>query len=139
VRERRATAAFAGRTARAREIAAAWETEAKALKEIYPDFDLRKEARENTAFSELLQAGVSVRRAYEAANLEAILGAALGYAARTAGSKAAMSLRSQAQRVQENSVLDRAPSVRRKDVNSLTQKDILKILDEVSRGAKIKF
>ena len=122
-----------------KKIIGAWEESAAQLTEIYPGFDLRREMRENGEFARLLQAGVSVRRAYEAANLEKILGAALQYAARTAGKKTADGLRSQASRVQENSVLDRASSLGHKDVNSLTKQDILKILDEVSRGATIKF
>ena len=122
-----------------KKIIGAWEESAEELRRIYPGFDLKRELRENGEFARLMQAGVSVRRAYEAANLEKILGAALQYAARTAGKKTADSLRSQAVRVQENSVLDRASSLGRKDVNSLTKQDIMKILDEVSRGAKIKF
>ncbi|MBQ9507531.1 MAG: hypothetical protein IJR51_10280 [Clostridia bacterium] len=122
-----------------KKIVAEWEESAEALRSIYPGFDLRKEARENGEFARLLQAGVSVRRAYEAANLEAILAEAMRYAVRTAGKKTADSMRSQYGRVQENSVLDRAPSLNKKDVESLTKADILKILDDVSRGAKIKF
>ena len=122
-----------------KKIVAEWEESAEALRSIYPGFDLRKEARENGEFARLLQAGVSVRRAYEAANLEAILAEAMRYAVRTAGKKTAESMRSQYGRVQENSVLDRAPSLNKKDVESLTKADILKILDDVSRGAKIKF
>ncbi len=122
-----------------KQIVSDWEQSAEALREIYPGFDLKREARENGEFARLLQAGVSVRRAYEAANLEEILGEAMRYAVRTAGKKAAESMRSQSGRVQENSVLDRASSLGKKDVDSLTKADILKILDEVSRGAKIKF
>ena len=120
-------------------IIAEWERGGEALKALYPGFELKKELRENGEFSRLLQAGVSVRRAYEAANLEKILGEALRYAAVTAGKKTAESLQAQQGRVQENSVLDRAASLERRDVNGLTEGDILKILDQVSRGAKIKF
>ncbi|MCH5197942.1 MAG: hypothetical protein J1E34_03450 [Oscillospiraceae bacterium] len=116
-----------------------WEKSGEELKEIYPGFDLKRELKNNGDFRDLLKAGVSVRRAYETANLEKILGSALRYAVVTAGKKTADSVRRQSGRVQENSVLDRASSLSRKDVNSLTKNDILKILDEVSRGAKIKF
>lgn len=116
-----------------------WKKSGEELKEIYPGFDLKKELTNNGDFRELLKAGVSVRHAYETANLEKILGSALRYAAVTAGKKTADSVRSYRGRVQENSVLDRASTLSRKDVNSLTKNDILKILDEVSRGATIKF
>jgi hypothetical protein len=109
------------------------------MKALYPGFHLRREIPENSGFASLLQAGVGVRRAWEAANLGAILGEAMRYAAVTAGKKTAQGVLRQAGRVQENSVLDRASSLSHRDVNSLTGPDILKILDAVSRGATIKF
>ena len=120
-------------------VISAWEAEAEETKALYLGFDLKTEARENADFAALLKAGVGVRRAYEAAHLEAILGAALRYAAVTAGKKTAHSVLSQSGRVPEYSVLDRASSMAHRDVNSLTGPDILKILDAVSRGATIKF
>ena len=122
-----------------RGVIAAWEKEAGDVKALYPGFDLKREAAENADFAALLKAGVGVRRAFEAANLETILGEALRYAAVTAGKKTADGVLRQAGRVQENSVLDRASSLPHKDVNSLTGADILKILDAVSRGATVKF
>lgn len=108
-------------------------------KETYPGFDLKTELQRNPEFKSLLRAGISVRRAYEVTNFENILASAMRWAALTAGKKAAENISTQSRRVQENSVLDRAASVKHTDVNSLTRGDILKILDEVSRGAKIKF
>lgn len=119
-------------------IIADWEKQAQALKEIYPDFSLSKEVL-NEDFAQLLRAGVSVRRAYEAANIEGILGSAMHYAAATVGRKAAQSIRTSSARVQENSVLDRAASKKSTNVNLLTEKDILNILEEVKRGTKISF
>ncbi len=115
-----------------------WEKQAQKLKEIYPDFDLSK-AVYQTDFAQLLKAGVSVRKAYEAANIESILGSAMHYAAATVGRKTAQSIRMSSARVQENSVLDRAASKKSTNVNLLTEKDIMKILDEVKKGAKIRF
>lgn len=119
-------------------IIADWEKQAQSLKEIYPDFSLSKEVL-NEDFAQLLRAGVSVRRAYEAANIEGILGSAMHYAAATVGRKAAQSIRTSSARVQENSVLDRAASKKSTNVNLLTEKDILNILEEVKRGTKISF
>ena len=115
-----------------------WEKEAEELKETYPGFELKKEL-DNADFAALLTAGVPVRRAYEAVNLDAIMASAMRYAALTAGKKAAEELARQNARPQENSVLDRASSVRKTDVNSLTEKDIMRILSQVSKGAKISF
>lgn len=117
---------------------AAWEKEAEEMKDTYPAFDLGKELK-NGDFRALLGAGVPLRRAYEAVNLEKILGAAMRYAAVNAGRKAAENLAKQTMRPQENGVLDRASSVKRTDVGSLTEKDIIRILGEVSKGAKISF
>ena len=85
--------------------------------------------RSDKGFVSLLKAGVSVRLAFEAANLEKIIGAAMRYAAGNAGGG----------RVRENPVLDRAASVRKKDVGSLTDREIMKILKQVSNGEKITF
>lgn len=115
-----------------------WERQAEELKEIYPDFDLsRAVLRED--FAQLLKAGVSVRKAYEAANIESILGSAMHYAAMAVSRKAAQSIRTSSARVQENCILDRAASKKSTNVNQLTEKDIIKILDEVKKGAKVRF
>lgn len=115
-----------------------WENQSEKLKEIYPDFDLSRAVLQED-FAQLLRAGVSVRKAYEAANIEDILGSAMHYAAATAGRRTAQSIRTASARVQENSILDRAASKKSTNVNLLTEKDIMKILDEVKKGAKIRF
>lgn len=124
--------------ARVNEVVASWEKEAEALKETYPSFELSSEMK-NGEFRSLLGAGVPLRRAYETVNLENIIGTAMRYAAVNAGKNAARTLARQNARPQENGVLDRASSVKQTDVASLTEKDIRRILGEVSRGAKITF
>lgn len=120
-------------------LTAGWEKEAEEMKNIYPSFSLADEMKGNEKFGMLLKAGIPVRLAFEAANLEKIMGAAMKYAADYAGRKTAASLRGSGNRIQENSVLDRASSVTRKDVNALTEQDIIRIINEVSKGAKISF
>lgn len=120
------------------QIISDWEKQAQELKEIYPDFELSKAVLKED-FAQLLKAGMSVRKAYEAANIESILGSAMHYAAAIAGKKTAQSIRSSSARVQENSVLDRAASKKSTNVNLLTEKDIMNILDEVKKGAKVIF
>lgn len=120
-------------------LIAGWEKQAEEIKEIYPSFSLPDEMKNNELFGRLLKNGLTVRQAFETANLEKIMGAAMKYAAEVSGRKAAAALRDSGRRVQENSVLDRASSVTRKDVSALTEKDIMKIINEVSRGAKISF
>ena len=112
--------------------------ESEELREIYPSFDLLGELSSSKQLNELLAAGIPLRRAYECVNLEKIMGSALRYAvARTAGNTAE-TLRSRS-RIKENSLSDRASSVKRADVKNLTEKDIMRIIAEVGKGAKISF
>ena len=125
--------------ARAGRILEDWTRQETALKALYPDFDLQASLTQNADFISLVKAGLPLRKAYEAANLEQILGSAMRYAALRGGQKTADFMRESGALVQENSVLDRASSLKTTDVNSLTQKDILRIIGEVNRGAKITF
>lgn len=112
--------------------------ESEKLREIYPSFSLEDELKNSPEFKHLLTSGVSLRRAFETVNLEKIMGSALRYAVMSAGKKTADSIRNSG-RVSENSLQDSASSVKRTDVNSLTEKDIMRILSQVSKGARISF
>lgn len=127
------------RAVRAQRILSDWEAEAAEIRKTYPDFDLQRSFAEDGAFSALVRAGLPLKKAYEAAHLDEILTAAMGYAVRRGGQMTADALRGGAARPQENSVLDRASSLKTTDVNSLTQKEILRIIGEVGKGAKITF
>ena len=132
-------AALAARVKAAGNAAARWEKEAEELKQVYPFFSLEQSMRSDKGFVSLLKAGVPVRLAFEAANLEKILGAAMRYAAGTAGKRTVQSILAGGGRVRENPVLDRAASVRKKDVSSLTDREIMKILRQVGNGERITF
>lgn len=112
--------------------------ESEKLREIYPSFDLKGEIDSNPEFLKLLESGVSLKRAYETVNLERIMSSALKYAVMQAGKNAADAIKNNT-RESESSVASKAASVKRTDVNSLTEKEIHKILSQVSKGAKIKF
>lgn len=130
------TALLASRT---QSIKQTWREDAEKLKEIYPSFDIRRELDSSSQFGLLLRAGVPVRSAYEAAHIEEIITAAMQYAARRASEKTANSIMTGTARPAENGIMNSAPSVTRTDVRSLTEKDILKILDRVSRGETVSF
>ena len=132
-------AAVAARFSAARAAVQRWEEEAEELKETYPAFSLEQSMRSDRGFASLLRAGVPVRLAYEAANLEKIVGAAMRYAAEAAGQRTVQSIRAGTGRVRENPVLDRAASVLKKDVNALSEKDILRILRQVGNGERVTF
>lgn len=122
----------------AENLSAYLSAEQEKLREIYPSFSLEEELKNSPEFRHLLTSGVSLRRAFETVNLEKIMGSALRYAVMSAGKKTADSIKN-SKRVNENSLQDSASSVKRTDVNSLTEKDIMRILSQVSKGAKISF
>ena len=120
-------------------VLASWRREEQATREIYPSFSMKNELLNEPMFGTLLKSGVGVRRAYECVHLEEIIGSAIRYAVADIGRKTALNPSRAQSRPGENSVLGRAASVTRTDVNSLTDRDIKRILSEVSRGAKISF
>lgn len=111
-----------------------FEREAEETAAVYPSFSLN-EAMKNPGFSKLIRLGVPVKTAYEAANFERLLASAMQYAAKKTAEKTART----STRPGENPVLDRAPSVRKTDVGSLTEKEIRRVIDAASKGAKITF
>lgn len=112
--------------------------ESEALKKIYPSFDLQREYASSPELRRLLGAGVGLRRAYETVNLEKIMGSALKYAVMQAEKNTAEAMKNSS-RVAEASLSGRASSVKRTDVKNLTEREIMKIISEVSKGAKISF
>ena len=127
------------KNAEAESVLASWRREEQATREIYPSFSMKNELLNEPVFGTLLKSGVGVRRAYECVHLEEIIGSAIRYAVADIGRKTALNSSRTQSRPGENSVLDRAASVARTVVNSLTDRDIKRILAEVSRGAKISF
>ena len=132
-------AALTARWQAAQAAADRWEKEAEELKQTYPFFSLEDSMRSDKGFVSLLRAGVPVRLAFEAANLDKILGAAMRYAAGAAGKRTVQSILAGSRRVRENPALDRAAGVVKKDVGALTERDILKIIKQVSNGERVTF
>lgn len=127
------------KAAETEEVLAAWRREEAAAREIYPSFSMSSELLNEPLFGVLLKNGVGVRRAYECVHLKEIIGSAVRYAVAETGRRAAGAKNGSSTRPGENSVLDRASSVTRTDVKNLTEKDIMRILSDVSKGAKISF
>lgn len=127
------------KAAETEEVLAAWRREETAAREIYPSFSMSSELLNEPLFGVLLKNGVGVRQAYECVHLKEIIGSAVRYAVAETGRRAAGAKNGSAARPGENSVLDRASSVTRTDVKNLTEKDIMRILSDVSKGAKISF
>lgn len=127
------------KAAETEEVLAAWRREEAAAREIYPSFSMSSELLNEPLFGVLLKNGVGVRQAYECVHLKEIISSAVRYAVAETGRRAAGAKNGSSTRPGENSVLDRASSVTRTDVKNLTEKDIMRILSDVSKGAKISF
>ena len=118
---------------------AGWAEQSEKLKEIYPEFDLRRELSAENAFSRLLLGGVSVRDAYETVHRDEILGGAMAYTAGVVREQMVRNIEAKGRRPLENSVLSENAVVTSKSVESLSSADILKILKQVENGASISF
>ena len=68
--------------------------ESEKLRAIYPSFDLHREYASSPEFRSLLGAGVDLRRAFEAVNLEKIMGSAMRYAVMKAQKNTADAIKS---------------------------------------------
>ncbi len=108
------------------------------LRRLYPSFDLKRELSSSPEMCRLITAGVPLRRAYEAVNMEKIMGSVLNFAVMRAKLQTAESIKRNT-RIQENSLSDRAASRKHTDVNNLTEAEIRKIIQDVGNGARVTF
>ncbi len=117
---------------------AKWQSEAESLKEIYPDFDLKKESS-NPRFTSLLTAGADLKLAYESVHHDEILSGAMEYTARQISEAMSRSFQARGNRPFENGLGSKSAINPAKDVNSLTDNDISEILKQVAKGKIIRF
>ena len=116
-----------------------WVSQGESLKATYPEFDLRNELKANKLFSRLVLNGVSVKDAYETSHKDEILSGAMAYTAKRVREQVVSDIEAKGRRPLENGVSSQSGVVTTVDVNSLTSKDILKILKQVENGASISF
>jgi hypothetical protein len=116
-----------------------WVGQGESLKATYPDFNLRNELKGNKLFSRLVLNGVSVKDAYEVSHKDEILSGAMAYTAKRVREQVVSNIEAKGRRPLENGVSSQSGVVTTVDVNSLTSKDILKILKQVENGASISF
>ena len=115
-----------------------WMEQAGALKQLFPDFDLRREL-EDTRFAGMLLAGVDMSSAYQALHAGDILPAAMEYAARTVEAGIASSMRSGAYRPGENGLGGGATALVGRNVTNMTRQDYAKVCRMVERGERVSF
>jgi len=118
----------------------AWNREAEELKKTFPTFDLAEELRSNEAFRHALVAGLPVAQAYYGANFETISSGLVAAASQDAARKAAQTVAANRARPSEGGQSAgtgiRTGAV---DVNNLSGDQVLDILKQVERGARITF
>ena len=116
-----------------------WIHESREVKEMFPEFDLREELRNNKLFAQLLVGGAPLKAAYETVHKDEILSEAMAYTADKVREQVVKGIQAKGRRPVENGVSSESAVVTAVDVNSLTSQDILKILKQVENGASIKF
>lgn len=125
-----------------REHLADLEQQARQLKTVFPDFDLRQQLQ-NPAFARLMApgSGLSLEDAYYALNRQQLQGAAMELAARQTAQKLSNAVASGSARPQEHGVSRQAPSVTAFDYRNASrqEKEALKqrIALAAARGEKI--
>lgn len=116
-----------------------WVSDSETLKKTYPDFDLRAELNNDARFSRLLLGGASVKDAYETVHHDEILSGAMAYTAEVVREQMTRNIEAKGRRPVENGVGSENAVVTGLNVDSLTSKDVLKILKQVENGANISF
>ena len=116
-----------------------WVKEGEDLKQLYENFDFRKELQSNPVFGQLLYSGIPLKTAYEVVHKDEILSGAMAYTAQKVREQVVKGIEAKGRRPIENGIASESGIVTLTDVNALTSKDILKILKKVENGVSVKF
>ena len=127
------------REERLRNRISGWLKESGEIKELYPDFDLRRELRSSELFSQLVLAGAPLKASYEIVHKDEIISGAMAYTADKVREQVVKNIEAKGRRPLENGISSESAVMTAVDVNALTAKDIHKILKQVENGASIKF
>ena len=114
------------------------EAEEARVKEVYPTFDLEKEAG-NPEFVKMLKVGISMQRAFETLHMDELMQGAMQYTAAKVQQTTARNIQARQARPDEGAAAKAAPVTAKTDVNKLTKADREKIAQEVMRGKVITF
>ena len=121
------------------EMYSKWEQDATALKEVFPNFDLRQEILTNDKFAELLDRGVDVQSAFIATHKDAILSGQRQEVSRQTVKNVVGNIKQRASRPVENGLRHQPAYQRKLDPSELTDKDMDEILDRVREGEVFSF
>jgi len=117
---------------------AQWASDEKAIKELYPSFNLRAELGDKQ-FRDLLKAGIPMQRAYETIHMDEIMASTAKVAAQSAGQQMVAKLQNRAARPNENGTSSSSAVKIRSDVHSLSKAERAEIARRAQRGDIIKF
>ena len=115
-----------------------WMTQAEAVKQVYPGFDVHAEM-DNPKFVELLRSNIDMRTAFEVLHKDEIIPAAMQYTAQKVQENISRSIASGGNRPVENGANSGSAAVVKSDVSKLTKADRQEIARRVARGEKIRF
>lgn len=118
----------------AQDKASKLKAEAEETKKVYPDFDLKAQL-ENEQFVNLLKAGLGVKKAYEAANIDTIL----ANNEKNTEKMVVDSIRSKGVRPIENGSDTTGGIVLEKNISKLTKKERKELANRAAMGETIRF
>lgn len=125
--------------AAAKQIVDSWKNQETEIKKTYPSFDFKKAFSENEEFKKMAMNGTPLMQAYRACYFDEITAGLVAAATKRAAKKTVDSMQGNARRPQEGGMSSSGATVSKKDVESLTEKDIYSILKRVGSGEKISF
>lgn len=122
-------------------IISEWQRQADSVRETYPDFDLTRELTDNEDFRKLLtgERALTVEEARRLAYYDRDMAEITGKVAQSVREKTAQTIARNRSRPAEGGLTKQGGIIQRRDVQSLSDDDVLKIIDAVSKGAKISF
>lgn len=136
--DRETARAEAERAAGRERIVSHWLSEAEALRERYPSFDLKSELK-NASFRALIGNGIPLETAFLVAEKDALIPAALHAAAKDAEARTAAALSSGFGRPREGATAGGTAQVIRSDVTRFTKADRDEIVRRTAAGERIVF
>lgn len=126
------------REAQIQERVKGWQAEEKALKGVYPQFNLDAELK-NKDFVGLLQRGVTMKHAYEVVHMDDMMRGAMQYATQQAQAQTVRNIQARGNRPVEGAASGAPGVVTKSDVTKLTKADREEIARQVARGKVITF
>ena len=122
----------------AEEASADLQAQAQELVKIYPEFELEREM-ENSRFAALVQAGVTLRDAFEVVHLDALAQAAALKEKENIRLEITEAIRARALRVQENGISAHCAVSLRQDVSRLSREQRADYARRAAKGEEITF